>query len=218
MSVCFDLTPCNISVSVPCSLILDREWTLGVDVSVFWFVTMYIVDASLCVSEILHRPRMHSSRMCTACFSGHFVGSIFSRGRCVWLCGCLPRWVFAEVGVCLGGCLPRVGVYTTPLWTESQTGIKTLPCPKLHFRAVIIHGNWCFCFLILYPVKCGFDFAPCLLIAFREWSMRADVGVFWADNTEFKHAQWDNKYKTTTNILPITPSPFTITFPFVVPK
>ena len=48
--------------------------------------------------------------------------------------------------------------------------------------------------------------------------MGADVGVFWADNTGFKHAQWDNKYKTTTNILPITPGPYRITIPFVIPK
>ena len=48
--------------------------------------------------------------------------------------------------------------------------------------------------------------------------MGADVGVFWADSTGFKHAQWDNKYQPTTNILPITPSPFRITIPFVTPK
>ena len=48
--------------------------------------------------------------------------------------------------------------------------------------------------------------------------MGTDVGVFWADNTRFKHAQWDNNYQTTTNILPITPTPFRITVPFAVPK
>ena len=29
-------------------------------------------------------------------------------------------------------------MYPTPLWTEWQTGVKLLPCPKLRLRAVII--------------------------------------------------------------------------------
>ena len=47
-------------------------------------------------------------------------------------------------GVCLGGCLPRAGGYPsmqwaqTPPWTEWQTGVKALPCPKLRLRAVNI--------------------------------------------------------------------------------
>ena len=69
--------------------------------------------------------------------------------------GCLPR------GVCLGGgclprgCLPRGCLSKercthppiaswdthTPLRTEWQTGVKTLPWPKLCLRAVIIHDH-----------------------------------------------------------------------------
>ena len=55
------------------------------------------------------KTRMHSSMMRTARFS-------CCRGRGV---GGLSAW----------------GVYT-PLWTESQTGVKTSPCPKLRLRAV----------------------------------------------------------------------------------
>ena len=59
--------------------------------------------------------------------------------------GCVPPaavaicWVSAQGGVCPGGCLPKgclprgclpKGVSGTPppLWTESQTPVKTLPC------------------------------------------------------------------------------------------
>ena len=63
--------------------------------------------------------RMHSSRMRTVRCSGRW-GGVWG-GVC--LGGCMPR----------GGCLPRgggdcLGVDVhLPLWTESQTGVKTLP-------------------------------------------------------------------------------------------
>ena len=77
-------------------------------------------------------------------------GSVFPRGVSTWGClprGCLPRGICLGVstrGVSAWGmCLSRGGVspiacWNTPppLWTESQTGVKTLPCPKLRLRAV----------------------------------------------------------------------------------
>ena len=51
-------------------------------------------------------------------------GGVSGRGGCL-PGGCLPR-----------GCLPRGVCY--PLWTEWQTGVKTLPCPKLRLWAVKI--------------------------------------------------------------------------------
>ena len=77
------------------------------------------------------RTRMHSSRMLTVHCSGRLRGwgwGGFLPGG-VYPGGCLP-------GGCLPrrGCLPQGGSYPgeclpdTPLWTESQTGVKTLPC------------------------------------------------------------------------------------------
>ena len=45
--------------------------------------------------------------------------------------GCTCQWV---------GYLPR---YSSPLWTEWQTGTKILPCPKIHLRAGKIASNDC---------------------------------------------------------------------------
>ena len=48
-----------------------------------------------------------------------------------------------EGGVCRGGavcsgvCVPRGGLPDTPLWTEWQTGVKTLPC-----RNFVADGNY----------------------------------------------------------------------------
>ena len=88
-----------------------------------------------------------------------------STQRGVWVSrGCLPRGCLPGEGASAWGwCLPRGvypggGVYTSlnpeadtslphcvlghiPLWTEWQTGVKTLPCPKLRLWAVITCGG-----------------------------------------------------------------------------
>ena len=87
--------------------------------------------------------RMHSSRMRTVRCSGHLDGGGWLPAkRCLlqWPSRggvCLPRKMSAPGG-CLpeGGCLPRGCLCrgcqpdTPPLWTEWQTGVKTLPCRK----------------------------------------------------------------------------------------
>ena len=100
--------------------------------------------------------RLHSSRMRTAraltvspsmlsvfrgvCSGG--VGGSAWGGVCSWgMCllrgvsapgGCLlPGLVSALGGVSApGGCIPACTEANTPLWTESQTPVKTLPCPN----------------------------------------------------------------------------------------
>ena len=65
--------------------------------------------------------------------------------------------LFSGVGVvwCLhpgGGCLHQGGIEQTPSPVNRQTGVKTLPCPRLHLRAVNIYlntfGKHCAVFLI----------------------------------------------------------------------
>ena len=58
-----------------------------------------------------NRTRMRSSRMRAICCSSHLLGGG----------GGLPRGVSAQRGV------SALGV-SAPLWTEWQTGVKTLPC------------------------------------------------------------------------------------------
>ena len=50
-------------------------------------------------------------------------------GVCTWSGGCVPAWSW-------GVYLVR---YPPPLWTEWQTDVKILPCPKLRLRAVMMH-------------------------------------------------------------------------------
>ena len=56
--------------------------------------------------------------------------------------GLLPRWGVPDPGGCLvpggGGWYPSMHWDRPPLWTEWQTGVKILPCPKLRLRAVKI--------------------------------------------------------------------------------
>ena len=70
---------------------------------------------------------------------------LLTLSRSIWG-GYLPSGVSVHEGgcVCLGqvsaqGMYPSMQWVRHPPWTESQTGVKTLPCPKLHLRAVKIH-------------------------------------------------------------------------------
>ena len=56
----------------------------------------------------------------------HDRGGMHGKGACV-------AWGRACRGVCGGVCVPRM-----PLM-DRQTGVKTLPCPKLRLRAVKIY-------------------------------------------------------------------------------
>ena len=71
------------------------------------------------------------------------VGCVPSTAMAVFGRGCLPTGVFARGRVSArgwlpGGCLPGEGVSARhrPLWTEWQTGVKTLPC-----RNYVADGN-----------------------------------------------------------------------------
>ena len=65
------------------------------------------------------KTRMHSSRMRTVRCSGRLLG------------------VSAQGGVCLGGVYPGVSARPPTPRTESQTGVKTLPC-----RNYVADGNY----------------------------------------------------------------------------
>ena len=74
-------------------------------------------------------------------------GGVSSRGGCLLPGGCLLRGTVCSGGVCSGrGCL-LWGVYPSmhwgrhpPLWTESQTPVKTLPWPN--FVAAGNYYSW----------------------------------------------------------------------------
>ena len=65
-----------------------------------------------------------------------------------------PRNFHVQGGLCPRGCPGGVSVQgwslswgvslteTSPLWTEWQTGVKILPCPKLRLRAVNRRMRW----------------------------------------------------------------------------
>ena len=93
------------------------------------------------------QTRMHSSRMYTVCYSGRVLwggclpegGSLFlprrrdfCPGVSAW--GCLTGWGRLPGGAWLNRCLPD----TSHLWTESHTGVKTLPCHNY-----VTDGSYC---------------------------------------------------------------------------
>ena len=63
-------------------------------------------------------------------------GGVSAPGGCVCSRGGLLWWVSAPGGVSAlggsapGGCIPACTEADTPLWTESQTPVKTLPWPN----------------------------------------------------------------------------------------
>ena len=75
-----------------------------------------------CENTRMHSRRMHTTHLLTV--SQHALpGGLY-----------LPRGVYLPWGcTCPGGYLLR----ESPLWTEWQTGVKILACPKLRLRAVI---------------------------------------------------------------------------------
>ena len=62
--------------------------------------------------------------------------------------GCMVPGGYMVLGVCMvpGGWVGSQHALrqTPPLWTEWQTGVKILPCPKLRLRAVTREINWSF--------------------------------------------------------------------------
>ena len=77
------------------------------------------------------------------CRGASFPGGSPCQGDASLLGGCLPAGGSPCQGVppsFVGGWVPPSGgspSWETPLWTEWQTGVKILPCPKLRLRAVI---------------------------------------------------------------------------------
>ena len=70
---------------------------------------------------------------------GHLLIKVRQGGCYVCRGGvCLGDGGVWPVGCLSGGCFAWV-VYTLAPWTEWLTGVKTLPCPKLRLRAVIIY-------------------------------------------------------------------------------
>ena len=86
---------------------------------------------------------MHSSRMRAVHCSSHLLwegvsakkGVGVSGQRGIYQGGVCPGGYLPR-GVCPGGCLPRGCLVDTPLWTEWQTPVKTLPC-----RNYVADGN-----------------------------------------------------------------------------
>ena len=94
----------------------------------------------------MHSSRMRTGRSLTVCWSLLLGGGVWS-GGCVWSWGvCSRGGVCSQAegllpgSVCSGGCLLPGGcgipacteseADTPPLWTESQTLVKTLPWPN----------------------------------------------------------------------------------------
>ena len=94
----------------------------------YWFVGT--ADTMECSGK-LTETSMHSRRMRTV--RRLTVSHSIRRGG-VALGACLPRGV-SDWGVCPVGCIPAYNGADTP-WTEWQTGVKTLPCPKHRLQAV----------------------------------------------------------------------------------
>ena len=114
---------------------------------------------------------MHSSRMRTARLLPVFPSMHCWGCTCSWGVYLVPGGVYLVLGGVPGpeevylvpGCVPGRGGWTrsrgcpwssgvylvllgymprhSPLWTEWQTGVKILPCPKLRLRAVKISKN-----------------------------------------------------------------------------
>ena len=95
----------------------------------YWTILMYFKHKLLhiylvyiiCNNQTYCITRMHSSRMRTVCCSDRLLGGGVFSGRGCLIRGCLPGGCFP------GGCLPRGDLPDTPLWTEWQTGVKSLP-------------------------------------------------------------------------------------------
>ena len=86
--------------------------------------------------NIMINTRMHSSRMRTG-RSLTVCGVCFSGG--LFLGGCLLPGGVSALGGCLlpgGMCIPACTEADTPLLTESQTPVKTLPWPNF-----VVAGN-----------------------------------------------------------------------------
>ena len=84
------------------------------------------------------------------------------RGRLV------PEWVWSQRGVWSQGVscdLQGILGYHPPLWTEWQTGIKILPCPKLRLRAVMKSLGLILVSLYNYA---NFDYVLCIQVLFRQ--------------------------------------------------
>ena len=87
--------------------------------------------------KTLLQTRMHSSRMRTACSSSRPGGlhQAPPQQQPHPLPGTRHSWEQISPGT-RNPPLPGPG---TLLWTECQTGVKILPCPKVPLRAVITH-------------------------------------------------------------------------------
>ena len=105
----------------------------------------YVPPASVAVSG-RRRPRVCvcMSRGVSAqggggvCPEGVCPGE-FTGGVCQGVCVCVQGRVHPPTQRQTPPPLPVACWHThTPLWTEWQTGVKTLPCPKLRLRAVKI--------------------------------------------------------------------------------
>ena len=124
------------------------------------------------IFRILWKTRIDSSRMRTArswpyggglCLRGVSGGGVFVQGG---LCpgGLCPRGPLSRGRLCprgvsvLGGLPDRD---PPPPWTEWQTGVKILPCPKLRLRAINMH--WRTQGLLGHPLSVQFLSFSCIL-------------------------------------------------------
>ena len=106
--------------------------------SKFWLFLSIPVNSDWVLQWLPKRQekKKHSSRMRTICCSGRLKGG-----------GCLPMEVSAQGRVCLGGCLsgectpPPGHRGKHPPWTESQTGVRTLPFRNYYADGKNIFGS-----------------------------------------------------------------------------
>ena len=64
-----------------------------------------------------------------------------------------------------------------PLWTESQTPVKTLPCPKLRLRVVNIDST--LKVLRIHLKAFAFAFVVAFALAQCKWTLSFIIGVWW---------------------------------------
>ena len=110
---------------------------------------LFLINSHIHVSirNHIHVTRKHSSRMRTACSSPYRGSlcqgiSLTETPQTETHHGQRPSegtWDQRQKPPLEGTWDQEVASYRDPLWTEWHTRVKTLPCPKLRLRAVIMY-------------------------------------------------------------------------------
>ena len=110
---------------------------------------VYLVWRDVCVPGLGGVP----------CPRGCTCPGVYLVGGCTWSGGCTCQGTPGPGGcTCLGDVPAQGGTGrgTAPLlWTEWQSGVKILPCPKLRLQAVIISRFIWFLLVLMYGIMYG---------------------------------------------------------------